>query len=316
MGGRPADGPGLAPDRRPHRVRAPGPLVARTDLAEPRPGRGRPSGPRPGRIAALRPALRLARLRRAAADRRHPDRPGRPRAHQPPADHARCRRDERRPTARPSEPPVRRPGAGAGARTGRGRRRAEPRPPRSSAPRPTSSRARARSPSSTGPPRSTAAGPLQRFVVEVEDGIGVDGAAFAAAVETTLGDPRSWGSGGRMSFQRVGAAEAADRPVRLQGQPGQPRQHGDVLPGRRHRRLHLLPLRRARRHQPRPLGHRRPALRRRHRDLPPLRRQPRGRARAGQRPRGLPRARARSPRSCCSRRSGSRAASRTPGPIP
>jgi hypothetical protein len=52
-------------------------------------------------------------------------------------------------------------------------------------------------------------GPLERFVVEVEDGIGVDGAAFAAAVEGTLGDPRSWGNGGRMSFQRVGAAEAA-----------------------------------------------------------------------------------------------------------
>ncbi|RBY96771.1 hypothetical protein DQ237_07500 [Blastococcus sp. TF02-8] len=52
-------------------------------------------------------------------------------------------------------------------------------------------------------------GPLERFVVEVEDGIGVDGAAFADAVTATLGDPRSWGSGGRMSFQRVGAAEAA-----------------------------------------------------------------------------------------------------------
>ncbi|MGR7023727.1 DUF3152 domain-containing protein [Geodermatophilus sp. URMC 62] len=52
-------------------------------------------------------------------------------------------------------------------------------------------------------------GPLQRFVVEVEDGIGVDGATFAAAVEATLGDPRSWGSGGRMSFQRVGEQEAA-----------------------------------------------------------------------------------------------------------
>ncbi|WP_245900002.1 DUF3152 domain-containing protein [Geodermatophilus normandii] len=50
-------------------------------------------------------------------------------------------------------------------------------------------------------------GPLQRFVVEVEDGIGVDGAAFAAAVEATLGDPRSWGSGGRMSFQRVDATD-------------------------------------------------------------------------------------------------------------
>ena len=52
-------------------------------------------------------------------------------------------------------------------------------------------------------------GPLKRFVVEVEDGIGIDGTTFAAAVETTLGDPASWGSGGRLSFQRVGAAEAA-----------------------------------------------------------------------------------------------------------
>ncbi|TQN43680.1 uncharacterized protein DUF3152 [Blastococcus colisei] len=51
-------------------------------------------------------------------------------------------------------------------------------------------------------------GPLQRFVVEVEDGIGVDGVTFAQAVEGTLADPRSWGNGGRMSFQRVGAAEA------------------------------------------------------------------------------------------------------------
>jgi hypothetical protein len=52
-------------------------------------------------------------------------------------------------------------------------------------------------------------GPLKRFIVEVEDGIKMDSAAFASAVETTLGDPRSWGNGGRMSFQWVGAAEAA-----------------------------------------------------------------------------------------------------------
>jgi hypothetical protein len=52
-------------------------------------------------------------------------------------------------------------------------------------------------------------GPLERFIVEVEDGIEVDGATFASAVETTLGDPRSWGNGGRLSFQRVGVAEAA-----------------------------------------------------------------------------------------------------------
>jgi hypothetical protein len=52
-------------------------------------------------------------------------------------------------------------------------------------------------------------GPLRRFVVEVEDGIGIDGEAFAEAVEATLADPHSWGNGGRMSFQRVGAAEEA-----------------------------------------------------------------------------------------------------------
>jgi hypothetical protein len=52
-------------------------------------------------------------------------------------------------------------------------------------------------------------GPLQRFAVEVEDGIEVDGAAFATAVEQTLADPRGWGNGGRMSFQRVGVDEEA-----------------------------------------------------------------------------------------------------------
>jgi len=52
-------------------------------------------------------------------------------------------------------------------------------------------------------------GPLRRFAVEIEDGIGVDGAAFSAAVRTTLSDPRSWGSGGRYSFQQVGAAQVA-----------------------------------------------------------------------------------------------------------
>jgi hypothetical protein len=54
-------------------------------------------------------------------------------------------------------------------------------------------------------------GPLRRFVVEVEDGLGVDAAVFAQAVEATLGDQRSWGNGGRMSFQRVGVAEATAR---------------------------------------------------------------------------------------------------------
>lgn len=46
-------------------------------------------------------------------------------------------------------------------------------------------------------------GPLLRFRVEVENGIGMDGREFAQAVQTTLGDPRGWGAGGRQSFQRV-----------------------------------------------------------------------------------------------------------------
>lgn len=46
-------------------------------------------------------------------------------------------------------------------------------------------------------------GPVHTFDVEVEGGIGVDGAQFAAQVEKILGDARSWGAGGAMSFQRV-----------------------------------------------------------------------------------------------------------------
>jgi len=46
-------------------------------------------------------------------------------------------------------------------------------------------------------------GPLHRFTVELEAGVLEDGPAFAAAVEKTLSDPRSWGRGGRASFQRI-----------------------------------------------------------------------------------------------------------------
>ncbi len=52
-------------------------------------------------------------------------------------------------------------------------------------------------------------GPLRRFAVEVEIGIDVDAQSFATAVAETLGDSRSWGHGGRMSFQRVGRAAVA-----------------------------------------------------------------------------------------------------------
>jgi hypothetical protein len=41
------------------------------------------------------------------------------------------------------------------------------------------------------------------YVVEVEGGLGVEVPAFVAEVERVLADPRSWGAGGRRSFQRV-----------------------------------------------------------------------------------------------------------------
>jgi Protein of unknown function (DUF3152) len=50
-------------------------------------------------------------------------------------------------------------------------------------------------------------GPLHRFTVELEGGVKDDGPAFAAAVERTLSDSRSWGNGGRASFQRVDGGE-------------------------------------------------------------------------------------------------------------
>ena len=51
-------------------------------------------------------------------------------------------------------------------------------------------------------------GPLRRYTVAVEGGLGIDPAVFARTVERVLADARSWGAGGRLSFQRV-----ADGPV-------------------------------------------------------------------------------------------------------
>ena len=47
-------------------------------------------------------------------------------------------------------------------------------------------------------------GPLRTYVVEVEEGIPIDPAAFAAAVDATLADPRGWTAPGDVSLQRVG----------------------------------------------------------------------------------------------------------------
>ena len=56
-------------------------------------------------------------------------------------------------------------------------------------------------------------GPLRRFSVEVEAGLGETGPAFARAVERVLFDARSWGGGGRLAFQRVSSGPVAFRVV-------------------------------------------------------------------------------------------------------
>jgi hypothetical protein len=54
-------------------------------------------------------------------------------------------------------------------------------------------------------------GPAAPYVVEVEGGLGVDPAAFAREVEQVLGDPRSWGAGGRRALHRVDGGDVAFR---------------------------------------------------------------------------------------------------------
>jgi hypothetical protein len=208
VGGRAVDGPAA----RPQAVRAPsrpGPLVARTDLLEGRPARGTARRPAPSRIrrfvlrygwrAYAVPLLTIATLV-ALVDL----------------------------ALTPADVPSGSAGASAAATT---LPASDPVPPVGTATDPTAP-FDVDLPPSVAPPSEVApqsyvekgtgsvsvvdgvspvygTGPLRRFVVEVEGGIEVDPAGFAAAVEATLSDPRSWGAGGRVSFQRVGAAEAA-----------------------------------------------------------------------------------------------------------
>ena len=62
---------------------------------------------------------------------------------------------------------------------------------------------------------ATGTGPLRTYVVEVEAGIPIGPAAFAAAVDATLADPRGWTAAGDVSLQRVGPGEPASFRVRL-----------------------------------------------------------------------------------------------------
>lgn len=54
-----------------------------------------------------------------------------------------------------------------------------------------------------GRTQPSGSGAVRRYTVAVEGGLGIDAAAFAAAVDRTLADPRSWGHPGRLAFQRV-----------------------------------------------------------------------------------------------------------------
>jgi hypothetical protein len=56
-------------------------------------------------------------------------------------------------------------------------------------------------------------GELTTYVVEVEGGLGVEAGAFAAAVEETLSDPRSWSA--RRAMQRVDDEDDAELRVVL-----------------------------------------------------------------------------------------------------
>ena len=69
-------------------------------------------------------------------------------------------------------------------------------------------------------PGSTAvigSGPVKHYVIEAEDGItGTDLSAFAAAVVTTLDDPRSWTGGPKnVSLERVSSDAQADFRIAL-----------------------------------------------------------------------------------------------------
>ncbi|MEV0131472.1 DUF3152 domain-containing protein [Dactylosporangium sp. NPDC050688] len=69
--------------------------------------------------------------------------------------------------------------------------------------------------SATGGERAGGAGRLVRYTVATEQGTMVDPEVFAAAVHTTLADPRSWIAGGRVSFQRVPAGQPSELTVHL-----------------------------------------------------------------------------------------------------
>nr|WP_309226424.1 DUF3152 domain-containing protein [Streptomyces lunaelactis] len=55
--------------------------------------------------------------------------------------------------------------------------------------------------------RAPGKGSKIRYRVDVEKGLGLDGALFAKAVQATLNDDRSWAHGGAMTFERITSGE-------------------------------------------------------------------------------------------------------------
>ncbi|GAA2148423.1 DUF3152 domain-containing protein [Actinomadura napierensis] len=125
-------------------------------------------------------------------------------------DHGRARPQAARVPSRPSPPPSpsRRPAGKTGTTVVQGpvvngrRQPARVRVPESASGR------YAVVPGKAAPPGSR--GTLVRYMVEVERGLPISGADFAAEVQRVLNDPRSWGHGGAMRFERV-----ARGPVRF-----------------------------------------------------------------------------------------------------
>ena len=110
----------------------------------------------------------------------------------------------------PTAPPVTTAPSPTPSRTTRPR----PAPPTTPAPTPRATqRATGRLVVVPGTSAVHGSGPLRRFTVEVESGLPDDLRAFAAAVERVLFDERSWGGGGRLSFQRVSSGPVAFRVV-------------------------------------------------------------------------------------------------------
>jgi hypothetical protein len=67
----------------------------------------------------------------------------------------------------------------------------------------------------SGGDRAGANGHLVHYTVATEQGSGIDPETFAAAVQHTLADSRSWIAGGRFSFQRVPAGSPSELTVHL-----------------------------------------------------------------------------------------------------